>query len=386
MSTDGLGASGVTNFDDIIHYSNVWEDHALLETALDVNADDDVLSVASAGDNIFNLLLMEPRSLTAIDMSRAQIAVLELKMAAIRHLPSHGDFLTILGLQGKPEERVAVYNNLEPFLPLSCSNYFNYHPSVVVEGIVSSGLLEKLVAGYTRDVVSTAVSSSELDALFDEENVEEQARLFRSFPLDKMKQDFLEFFSYDRFVGSNRSEKELENVEDLDFSENLWFRLIHVITTIPARKNFYLSWLLRGPDVAHHTVPPYLHEKNFNRLRSLLDRVTVVTDTLENHLKQSNDPSSYNKINLSDVFEYRSEEDCHALFHLVVARCRPGGRLVYWDLFTPHRAPETLLESQLLKPVPGMEDRLHKKDRMFFYISFHVHAVKSGVFNEVDIC
>ena len=83
---------------DQVRYSQVWEDHTLLEQGLKITPDDDILSICSAGDNALAMLLQGPRSVTAIDMNPAQTALLELKLAAIRSL-NHADFVTLLGIR-----------------------------------------------------------------------------------------------------------------------------------------------------------------------------------------------------------------------------------------------------------------------------------------------
>ena len=53
----------------VIRYSQVWEDYALLEEGLDIQPDDHVLSIASAGCNALALLLKGPASVTALDLN-----------------------------------------------------------------------------------------------------------------------------------------------------------------------------------------------------------------------------------------------------------------------------------------------------------------------------
>lgn len=357
----------------VLRYSNVWEDHSVLEAALDVKPDDDVLSITSSGDNALNLLLAgEPRSLTAIDMSRVQSAVLELKLAAIRHVPSHHDFLTLLGINGPPERRLDLYASLKPHLPTSCSSYFDSDLAVIENGVVSSGRLAKFLATYTNDYLYEIVSRSQIDSLFDAKDLEEQREKFGSFPLDKLKQSYLNYFTFDRLAAKGRDHAQMKYIGDFNISEFLWSRLVTVIRTIPIHNNFYLSWFLRGPAVKTHAVPPYLDEKNFHRLHSLVDRVSVVTDSLESHLQRCSNHTTFSKANLSDIFEYMDEGNCHALFHLLAAKCRPGGRLAYWNLFTPRSPPDELLEKQKLRSLPEMGSLLHSRDRVFFYSSFHV--------------
>ncbi|MFV2082520.1 MAG: DUF3419 family protein, partial [bacterium] len=56
-----------------IRYAQCWEDPGVLCEALQVTEGDDVVSIASGGDNTFALLLQNPRSITAVDRNAAQI-------------------------------------------------------------------------------------------------------------------------------------------------------------------------------------------------------------------------------------------------------------------------------------------------------------------------
>ena len=85
----------------VIRYSRVWEDYELLLGGLGpIRAGRDVvLSIASSGDNVLNLLLAgPPKAIIAFDMSPAQIAFCRLKIAAARALPRHHDFVWFLGI------------------------------------------------------------------------------------------------------------------------------------------------------------------------------------------------------------------------------------------------------------------------------------------------
>ncbi|MCZ8286509.1 MAG: DUF3419 family protein, partial [Bacteroidia bacterium] len=45
---------------NLIRYANCWEDAGILSEALDIPKGGKILSIASAGDNSFSLLLKEP--------------------------------------------------------------------------------------------------------------------------------------------------------------------------------------------------------------------------------------------------------------------------------------------------------------------------------------
>src|SRR3954463_966768 len=101
---------------DLVRYANVWEDAEVLRVALAPAPGRRMLSIASGGDNAF-ALLAAGAEVVAADLSPAQIALVELKRAAIRRL-GREELLAFLGL-GQGEDRRAVYERLEKDLPAS---------------------------------------------------------------------------------------------------------------------------------------------------------------------------------------------------------------------------------------------------------------------------
>src|SRR5881409_1542686 len=72
---------------DFIRYGSVWEDADILCAALEpVARQGRLVSIASAGDNVLALLTLDPAEVVAVDLSAAQLACLELRMAAFRRL------------------------------------------------------------------------------------------------------------------------------------------------------------------------------------------------------------------------------------------------------------------------------------------------------------
>src|SRR5512142_1052517 len=80
----------------IIRYAQCWEDADVLLEALDIQPGDVCLSIASAGDNTLAMLAKSPGAVLAIDLNPAQLACLELRVAAFREL-AHGEMLELWG-------------------------------------------------------------------------------------------------------------------------------------------------------------------------------------------------------------------------------------------------------------------------------------------------
>src|SRR5271170_3564698 len=79
-----------------IRYAQCWEDADILLEALDVRPGDVCLSIASAGDNALALLTRQPAKVIALDLSLAQLACVELRVAAYRTL-EHAELLELVG-------------------------------------------------------------------------------------------------------------------------------------------------------------------------------------------------------------------------------------------------------------------------------------------------
>ena len=100
-----------------------------------------MLAIASAGDNVFNMLLAEPTTIHAVDVNPAQTALVELKLAAIKLL-AHNDFLVLLGYATCPDvaqrrSELCAQLDLSP----ECRDYWEENEELLQGGIAMSGRL-----------------------------------------------------------------------------------------------------------------------------------------------------------------------------------------------------------------------------------------------------
>ena len=126
---------------DSIRYGSVWEDADVLCEALAPVAEGGrLLSVASAGDNALALLTLDPAEVVAVDLSLAQLACLELRVAAFREL----DDAELLGFLGVTEasDRLSRYRSLRDNLPDFARTFWDHRPELVESGVVHAGKFE----------------------------------------------------------------------------------------------------------------------------------------------------------------------------------------------------------------------------------------------------
>lgn len=351
---------------DVLRYSRVWEDHALLEAGLRVGPEDDVLSITSGGCNALNLLLREPRSLLAVDLSPAQSALLELKIGAIRVL-DHDGFLALLG--ERSGDRLALYRCVRPALSRAARAFWDGHTDLIAGGVAEAGRLDGYFRAFRDEHLSHLVPPAAVDALLALDDPRRQKALFRArIATPELERTFRWYFGRESMAGRGRHDAQFRYVRIADVGGYFWERFRFACEELPARRNPYLQAFLTGRQHPDH-VPPCQTAAGFARLRSLVDRVTIVTAPLE-EVVAGLEPGAISKANLSNVFEYVSARRSAELLVALCRALRPGGRIAYWNLLVPRSRPARL--AARLHPRRDLARRLWRRDRSWFYRDFHI--------------
>src|SRR4029450_3971742 len=120
----------------IIRYAPAWEDADVLLEALDIQPGDECLSIASAGDNTLALLTKDPARVVALDLSAAQLACLELRVAAYRML-SHAELLELMGSRPSTR-RPELYARCRTALGHRSRTFWDHRRQEIERGIGSA--------------------------------------------------------------------------------------------------------------------------------------------------------------------------------------------------------------------------------------------------------
>ncbi|OXG17402.1 betaine lipid synthase [Cryptococcus neoformans Tu401-1] len=110
-------------------YGWTWEDPAIDVKKLNINKNDHILAITSAGDNVLHYALAaKPARIHAVDMNPCQGHILELKLAAIQAL-EYNDFWLIFGEGRHPGFDKLLTTKLSPFLSSHAYAYWKTHAS-----------------------------------------------------------------------------------------------------------------------------------------------------------------------------------------------------------------------------------------------------------------
>lgn len=350
-----------------IRYAQVWEDADILVEALDIQPDDMVLSIASAGDNALALLSRGPARVVALDLSPAQLACLELRVAAYREL-DHGELLELIG-STESDRRLSLYSKCRPRLGDRAQSFWDSRSYAIAAGIGGAGKFEHYFELFRNRVLPLVHGRKRVLQLLERRTRDQRVEFYeRDWNTWRWRVMFKVFFS--RFVmGKHGRDPSFFQYVQGSVADRILQRTKYALTELDPTDNPYLQWILTG---RHATALPYaLRPENFDAIRKNLDRLEWRCQSVEDFL--SEDTAPVTKANLSDIFEYMSAENCEGLLRTLADHSRPGGRIAYWNMLAPRSRPDSL--AARIRPRTDIADRLFKQDKAFFYSRFVVEEV-----------
>ena len=355
------------DFSDI-RYGQVWEDADVLLDGLDVQPGGTYLSVASAGDNALALLVRNPAHVIAVDLSPAQLACLELRVAAFRAL-SHAEVLEIIGSRPSTRRR-CLYARCRSQLSADTRHFWDRRGDAIDGGIGAAGRLERYFELFRRQVLPLVHGRRLIEQLLAPRDRREREDFYaHRWDTPRWRLLFKTFFS--RFLmGRLGRHPEMFRYAAGSVAERLLDRTRHALTELEPARNPYLHWILTG---AHReTLPLALRPESFEAIRRNLDRLEWRREPLEQFVRRAR-PATFDGFNLSDVFEYVPADDYRRTLDDIARAGRPGARLAYWNLLAPRRCAET--PSSPVRPLGDLAARLHRSDCGFFYSDFVLEEV-----------
>jgi S-adenosylmethionine-diacylglycerol 3-amino-3-carboxypropyl transferase len=352
-----------------IRYAQCWEDADVLLEGLAIQPGDTCLGIASAGDNCLAMLIRDPAAVVAVDLSPAQLACLELRVAAYRSL-DHEGLLRLIG--SRPgDDRPALYARCRPLLGEEARRFWDAHSAEVAAGIGSAGKFERYFSAFRRRILPLIHRRARVEELLRGGDAAAREDFYRlRWDTWRWRLLFRIFFSRLVMGHAGRDPSFFRYVEG-SVGSRILARTRHAITALDPAQNPYMQWILCGE---HRTALPLaLRPEHFDTIRARIDRLRWRLGTLEDTADEIG-AGRVDRFNLSDIFEYMGEEAYYRALARLARSGRPGGRLLYWNMLVPRRRPAAL--AGLLRPLDELGARLLGADKAFFYSAVVVEELR----------
>jgi S-adenosylmethionine-diacylglycerol 3-amino-3-carboxypropyl transferase len=380
---------------DAFVYNQIWEDPRVDLNALRLDATSRVLTISSGGCNALNYLLENPAKITAVDLNRHHIYLLNLKIAALKFLPSFEDFFAFFGF-GKSEKTIQNYEKyIAPNLDEQTRRFWETGSFIsrLMHGrrinlFRKGGLYEHSRNGYflrffhrfsrllgCKPEEILKARTPEEQAFFYEKYI---APFFDSFIIRTIGKMPLTMFGlgippqqYDEL------KKELTDGESV--IEIYKKRTKRLAVEYPIYEN-YFAWqaFARKYDTENRrAVPEYLKQENYEKLKLNADRLETKIASVTDEIK--NQPAnSFNRFIFLDAQDWMHAESIVDLWQAVAERGAKGSRVIFRTAGA--RSPiETHLPKKLREKFIYEEDfskQLFKQDRASIYGGFHLYILQ----------
>ena len=383
ISLDGLLERAFTFAFSGLVYPQIWEDPVVDMKAMQIEPHHHIVSIASGGCNALSYLTAGPARVTAVDLNHAHVALVKLKIAALQNLPDWDSFYQFFGLadvsantalfnhylRGKLDEKTLHYWDKRSWLGTRRISQFNknfYHFGLLGRFIGAGHLISKL---YGRDISKLVGCNSieEQRKIFDAE----VAPLFEKNAIKWLTKQRASLFGlgippaqYDALAGGQKMVDILKQ------------RLEKLACGFPIQEN-YFAWQAfaraYAPE-ANGSLPPYLQEKHFSKLRQAAANLNMQHGSVTEVLAKAS-RGSVDRVVLLDAQDWMTDTQLNELWAAISHAAAPKARVIFRtagiQTILPGRvANETLgkwnyLEEQSLV--------LGQQDRSAIYGGFHIY-------------
>lgn len=351
---------------DPIRYASVWEDaDVLCEALAPVAKGGRLLSIASAGDNALALLTLDPRRVVAADMNAAQLACVELRVAAFKGLKD-GEVASFLGVGADPGRR-RMYDGLRKRLSPAAQAFWDARPAEVAGGILHAGRFDRFLRFFGRRVLPLLQPGPWREELFRLDDPAQQARLYAARWDHPLWRGFYRLFFSRTVMGAFGRDPAFFNQVEGQVGDKLLERTQRAFCALPAASNPYLQYIVHG-DFNARALPLYLRPSARPVIRKRLDRLRLYQGYI-----QDAPGGPFDGFNLSDLFEYLPQEAFLGVYGALVAKARPKARLAWWNMLLERRCP---LPVTKLRRLEKLAERLHAREKAWFYGSFQLDEVR----------
>ncbi len=381
---------------DAFVYNQIWEDPRVDLEALQLDSDSRVLTISSGGCNALNYLAAGPESVTAVDLNRYHIYLLELKLAALRSLPNHEDFFRFFGLGKHPANPENYKSFISPVLDDDARGFWegNGPLGFLLHGkrinyFERGGLYDHSRNGYFLRFFHRFANLVGLrpEEILTARSPEEQKELF--------ERHIAPFFdsALVRGLGRlpitmfglgippqqlNELKQDIGSAALLDVYRE---RVRRLACEFPIEDNYFAwqAFARRYDSCEGRAVPDYLRVENFDRLKENVHRVHALVGSVTEQIR-SNPRGTFNRFVFLDAQDWMNASTMTDLWRQVAEKGERGSRIIFRTAGSSSPLERNLPADLLARFCyeSGLSKELSTRDRVSIYGGFHLYILENN--------
>ncbi len=367
-------------------YTQIWEDPEIDLEALALEPDSHVVAIASGGCNVLSYLTADPAHITAVDLSRAHVALNRLKLVAATRLPSWQAFYGFFGTADDPANVAAYHRLIAPHLDPQSRAYWESRGiqhlgrrriSIFARNAYRHGVLGRFI-GLAH--AAARVYGVDLRDLLSARSLDEQRRFFETMLVPLFDKPAVRWATANRLslYGLGIPPAQYEALAGgRDMGAVLRSRVERLACGFSLDDN-YFAWQAFGRRYsrdAEGPLPPYLRREQFDAVRARVDRVEVLNRSVTEYLAGCPD-ASRDRYVLLDAQDWMTDAQLDALWAEITRTARPGARVIFRTAAEPSLLPGRLDPALLerWRYEAALSRTLTERDRSAIYGGFHLYV------------
>ncbi|HEX9959448.1 MAG TPA: BtaA family protein [Pyrinomonadaceae bacterium] len=379
---------------DAFVYNQIWEDPRVDLQALRLDETSRVLTISSGGCNALNYLVENPESVTAVDLNRHHIFLLNLKIAALKFLPEHEDFFAFFGY-GKSARNVENYQAfIAPNLDKETRRFWESNSFLGkishgkrIEFFRKGGLYEHSRNGYFLRFFHkfSRLLGCKPDELLKAKTPAEQIKLYEKYIEPFFDSAFIKTIGkmpvtmFGLGIPPQQYDELKKDLADggtvIDVYKE---RAKRLAVEYPIYEN-YFAWqaFARKYDTENRrAVPEYLKEENYAALKKNAFRLQTKTGSITDEIKRQ-PADAFNRFVFLDAQDWMNAETMTDLWSAIAEKGEKGSRIIFRTAGAASPIEKNLPEDLRAKFVYEEEfsRKLFKQDRASIYGGFHLYKL-----------
>ena len=366
-------------------YTQIWEDPEIDLEALALGPDSHVVAIASGGCNVLSYLTADPARITAVDLSRAHVALNRLKLVAATRLPSWQAFYGFFGTADDPANVAAYHRLIAPHLDPQSRAYWESRGvqhlgrrriSIFARNAYRHGVLGRFI-GIAH--AAARIYGVDLRDLLSARSLDEQRCFFETMLVPLFDKPAVRWATANRLslYGLGIPPAQYEALAGgRDMGTVLRSRVERLACGFSLDDN-YFAWQAFGRRYsrdAQGPLPPYLRREQFDAVRARVDRVEVLNRSVTEYLAGCPD-ASRDRYVLLDAQDWMTDAQLNALWAEITRTARPGARVIFRTAAEPSLLPGRLDPALLARwrNEAALSRALTERDRSAIYGGFHLY-------------
>ncbi|MEP3279728.1 MAG: DUF3419 family protein [Stappiaceae bacterium] len=385
-STDGILERLFTFAFKGLVYPQIWEDPEIDMQALALEPGARMIAIASGGCNVMSYLTVAPEKIIAVDLNRAHVALTLLKISAAQNLPSHGSFYRFFG-EADEKANVAAYQRfIQPRLDETARQYWEgrdvFHRRRIT--LFSRDLYRHGLLGYFIGAGHFVAKLYGIDPkrFMNAGSLDEQRSFFDNALAPLFDKRLVRWATSKKVslygLGIPPAQYEaLASAGNGSMAEVLKQRLEKLACDFSLSDN-YFAWQAFGRSYAGAEtgpLPPYLKKENFELIRDMADRVSVVNRSFTEELEEQRE-ESLDAYVLLDAQDWMTDAQLNDLWSGITRTAKSGARVIFRTAADPSLLPGRVAQDILDRWSyrEGESLAFGKQDRSSIYGGFHLYT------------